>query len=52
MEMTSSFCMLGNDSLFLYEYIPWRSSRRNQITNLILDFKKNNVAAVAQYKWI
>ena len=40
--------MLGNNSLFLYEYIPWRSSRRNEITNLILDFKKNNVAAVAQ----
>lgn len=48
MEMTPSLCMLGNDSLFLYEYIPWRSSRRNEITNLILDFKKNNVAAVVQ----
>jgi predicted amidophosphoribosyltransferase len=46
--MTPSLSLLENDSLFLYEYIPWRSSRRNEITNLILEFKKNNADAVVQ----
>ncbi len=37
-------------TMFLYEYFPWRSSRRNETTNLILDFKKDYPYAVEKVK--
>lgn len=47
MDSCPSLQWCGNNSLFLYEYIPWRSSKRNEITNLILDFKKDYPYAVS-----
>jgi predicted amidophosphoribosyltransferase len=34
------------DNLSIFEYIPWRTGKANDITFLLLDFKENKPAAV------
>ncbi len=39
------------ETMFLYEYIPWRlTKRRNEITGLILDFKNDYPYAIEKVK--
>ena len=50
MQTQPSLRVSETGTMFLYEYIPWRSNRRNETTRLILDFKNDYPYAVNKVK--
>lgn len=47
MHACSTLRYCGDNSFYLYEYIPWKDTeKRNEITKLMLDFKNDNLSAI------